>query len=108
MVYRGLDSRDNSGNLFVYLCGAAAAVFFGEEAMTDATQQFLQHWLDSDEAEAPVLLTGADEAKLKRAVEKMAEREDVEVVRIAAEKPAISINELREVFYNIARTTLGS
>lgn len=76
--------------------------------MIDTPQQFLQHWLDSDEAEAPVLLTGADEAKLKSIAEKMAEREDVEVVRMAAEKPTISINELREVFYNIARTTLGS
>lgn len=76
--------------------------------MTDTTQQFLQHWLDSDEAEAPVLLTGADEARLKNAAEKMAEREDVEVVRMADEKPTISINEWRGVFYNIARTTLRS
>lgn len=76
--------------------------------MTDTPQQFLQHWLDSDEAEAPVLLTGADEAKLKSTAEKMAEREDVEVVRMANEKLTISINELRGVFYNIARTTLGN
>ncbi len=76
--------------------------------MIDTPQQFLQHWLDSDEAEAPVLLTGAYEAELKRRAEEMAEREDVEVVQMAAENPTISIKELREVFYNIARTTLGS
>lgn len=76
--------------------------------MTNTVQQFLQHWLDSDEAEAPVLLTGADEAELRRAVEKMTEQKDVEVVLIAAENPTISIKELRGVFYNMARTTWRS
>jgi len=76
--------------------------------MTDTPQQFLQHWLDSDEAEAPVLLTGTHAAELKRRAEEMTAREDVEVVQIAAEKLTISIKELRGVFYNIARTTLGS
>lgn len=74
----------------------------------DTRWQFLEHWLDCEEAEAPVLLIGTDGQELEQLAEKMAEREGVEVVRFLTENPTISIEELREVLAAVARTTLMS
>lgn len=71
-------------------------------------ERFLADWISSDEAEAPVLLTGVSEAKLEQVAQYLADREDVEVVRLTTDKPTIPIEELRRVFAAIARTTLAA
>lgn len=76
--------------------------------MADTRQQFLERWLTSEDAEAPVLLTGGDRAKLEQSTEDMAGREEVEVVKLMTEKPTISIEELREVLAAVVLTTLVS
>ncbi|MFH1353795.1 MAG: hypothetical protein ABIH36_00740 [bacterium] len=70
--------------------------------------KFLLSWMKSSEPEAPVLLTGVSDEKMEQVVSGIAAREDVEVTRLATDKPTISIEELRELFSVIARTTLAA
>lgn len=104
MVCCGADGGDYCGNVFVFVRGATFAVFFGKEKMN----KFLTGWMESSEPEAPVLLAGVSDRKMEQVVNEIADREDVEVTRLATDKPTISIEELREVFSVVARTTLAA
>lgn len=70
------------------------------------TWQFMMRWLMSRQPEAPLLIVGTEETALEKVIEAVIQQGDAEIVELSTAGSTIAIEELRDIWRALARTSL--